>query len=141
MQIKIQRIDKNLDLPRYSKEGDGAMDLRASHDEVIISSQKRLISTGIKMSIPTGHVGLIWDRSSIANDHSLHTLAGVIDSGYRGEVRVLMHNLGSNDVEIKKGMRIAQMLIQPVLNATLVEVDSLDETTRGEGGFGSTGIA
>ena len=93
------------------------------------------------MAIPLGYVGLIWDRSGLAAKHSLHTMAGVIDSGYRGEVGVVMINLGKDEFVVEKGMRIAQIIIQPCLNVDVAEVESLDDDTdRGAGGFGSTGV-
>jgi len=139
MELKIERIDKELELPTYAHEWDAAIDLRSREDVTIGVGRKAIIKTGIKVAIPNGHAGLIWDRSGLAAKHALHTLAGVIDSGYRGEIGVVMINLGENDFKVERGMRIAQMLIQPVLNLRVKEVDSLDETKRGEGGFGSTG--
>ena len=91
------------------------------------------------MAIPQGHVGLVWDKSGISLK-GIHRLAGVVDAGYRGEVRVVMVNLGTEPFEIKPGMKIAQMLIQPVEAPTIVESDTLDDTSRGAGGFGSTGL-
>ena len=92
------------------------------------------------MAIPEGHVGLIWDRSGMAAKHGLHCLAGVVDSGYRGEIGVVMKHLGDEPFTVEKNMRIAQMLIQPVAAATIEEADSLEETDRGKDGFGSTGL-
>ena len=89
--------------------------------------------------IPRSHVGLIWDKSGISL-RGVHKLAGVVDAGYRGEVRVVMANLGREPYEIKAGMKIAQMLVQPVSEVAIVESGSLDDTSRGEGGFGSTGL-
>lgn len=91
------------------------------------------------MAIRAGFVGLIWDKSGISLK-GVHRLAGVVDAGYRGEVQVVMINLGKEPFAIKKGMKIAQMLIQPVVPVEIIESDSLDDTSRGEGGFGSTGL-
>ncbi len=126
-------------MPFFAYEHDAAFDLRASHSEIIRPSEKKIIKTGISMAIPTGYVGLIWDRSGMAAKFSLHTLAGVIDSGFRGEIGVVMFNLGNEEFNIEKNMRIAQMLIQPVVCPTISEVDDLDDSARGEGGFGSSG--
>ncbi len=139
MQIKIQRLDKELELPKYSHEWDAAMDLRSADEGEIQPMEKKIFKAGIKMAIPQGHAGLIWDRSGMAAKHSIHVLAGVIDSGYRGEIGVVMVNLGKEPFKIEKGMRIAQMVIQPVVNMPVTEVEELDETERGDGGFGSTG--
>jgi dUTP pyrophosphatase len=97
------------------------------------------VKTGLAFAIPSGYVGLIWDRSGLAAKHGLHKLAGVIDAGYRGEVGVVLINHGSESFTVEKGMRVAQMLIQSVERVSLTEVEDLDETKRGEGGFGSTG--
>jgi len=91
------------------------------------------------VAVPAGHVGLVWDKSGISLK-SVHRLAGVVDSGYRGEVQVVMINLGAVPFAVRKGMKIAQMLVQPVAAVEVVESDSLDGTSRGEGGFGSTGL-
>lgn len=116
------------------------MDLFSSIDVILKPGENKLIKTGIKMAIPSGYAGLIWDRSGLAAKNSIHVLAGVVDSGYRGEVCVVLKNLGNEDFAVSKNMRIAQMLIQPVASATIKESHSLDETARNEDGFGSTGI-
>ena len=139
MKLKIQKI-ADVEMPFYAHEGDAAFDLRAAEEYVLKPGQKIIVKTGLKMAIPSGHVGLIWDRSGLAAKNGVHVLAGVVDSGYRGEVGVVLKNLGEDDIEITKNMRIAQMLIQPVVTAEIEETESLDESKRGEGGFGSTGI-
>lgn len=96
------------------------------------------IPTGIQVAIPEGYVGLIWDKSGLSLQ-AVHRLAGVIDSGYRGEIRIVMANLAPDPFHIKKGMKIAQMLIQPVSEVEVQEVEALEDTDRGEDGFGSTG--
>ena len=140
MEIKIQRMDKSIELPKYSHEGDAALDLKSSEDYALKPMEQKIFKTGIRMAIPAGNVGLIWDRSGLAAKNSIHTLAGVVDSGYRGEIGIVLINLGKEDFKVEKGMRIAQMLIQPVVNANVVEEDGLDGTKRGDGGFGSTGV-
>ncbi|MBI5065702.1 dUTP diphosphatase [Candidatus Woesearchaeota archaeon] len=139
MGIRVQRIDKTLELPQFARKGDAAFDLRSAVDLVIQPSQKEIIPTGLKVAVPEGYAGLIWDRSGMAAKHSLTTMAGVLDSGYRGEIKIVMINLGKEAVQITKGMRVAQMLVQPVLNMEIEEVEELEDTERGEGGFGSTG--
>ncbi|PIN80109.1 dUTP diphosphatase [Candidatus Woesearchaeota archaeon CG10_big_fil_rev_8_21_14_0_10_30_7] len=140
MKIRIQRVDKNLELPKFAKESDAAFDLRSSVDLLIKPLEKAIIPSGIKIAIPEKHVGLIWDRSGMAAKHSLTTMGGVLDAGYRGEIQIVMINLGKENFQVTKGMRIAQMLVQPVLNHSIEEVENLDETTRGETGLGSTGL-
>jgi len=140
LKVQIQRLDKELDLPDYNHEDDAAIDLRASEAMILGPMEKKAVKTGIKMAIPKGYAGLIWDRSGLAVKNSIHTMAGVIDSGYRGEVGVVLINLSQENFSIDKGMRIAQMLIHPVLNLGVEEVEKLDETKRGEKGFGSSGL-
>ncbi|PLW79416.1 dUTP diphosphatase [Candidatus Woesearchaeota archaeon] len=142
MQISIERLDKELELPNFANEHDAGLDLRSAEDQKLAPGEKKIVKTGIKVAIPEGYVGLIWDRSGMAAKYSMHTMAGVIDSGYRGEVGIVIINLGTEDFYIEKGMRIAQMVIQPVLNTKVIEVNKLaeEETERGAGGFGSSGL-
>ncbi len=140
MELKIKRLDKSVEKPAYIHDYDAAFDLRSSEEKTIKPKEKVIIKTGLSMAIPQGFAGLIWDRSGLAAKHSLHVLAGVIDSGYRGEVGVVMVNLGAEEFIVEKNMRIAQMLIQPVAMPKIVEADELDETSRNKGGFGSTGM-
>lgn len=139
VRLPVSRLDKDLEVPRYANPSDAAFDLRAREEVVIPPGQHVAVKTGLAMAIPQGHVGLIWDRSGLAAKHRVTTLAGVIDSGYRGEVGVVLCNLGETPFTVERGMRIAQMIIQPYVTADLHEVEDLDETDRGEGGFGSTG--
>lgn len=139
IKVKIKKIKDNAIIPKYAHEGDAGVDLYSTEDYTLKPRERVLVSTGISMAIPEGYVGLIWDRSGLAVKNSLHVLAGVVDSGYRGEVCVVLKNLGHEDFNVTEGMRVAQMLIQPVISAIIEESDSLDETSRNEGGFGSTG--
>jgi dUTP pyrophosphatase len=138
LKVKVKRISPEARLPLFSHKGDAGMDLFSVVDDVIQAGEVKPVPTGIQMAIPEGYVGLIWDKSGISL-RAVHRLAGVVDAGYRGEVRVVMANLGKEPFSIKKGMKIAQMLIQPVETVDIVEADELDETSRGQGGFGSTG--
>lgn len=140
MEIKIKKIDKEIELPFYAKEHDAALDLRSAENGLIKAGETRTFKTGLAFQIPKGYVGLVWDRSGLAAKHSIHSMAGVIDAGYRGEVGIVLKNLGTEDFQVEKGMRIAQMVIQPVLNAQVVEVEDLEETERGATGFGSSGL-
>ncbi|MBU4242617.1 MAG: dUTP diphosphatase [Nanoarchaeota archaeon] len=140
VEVKVHRLDKELEMPKYAKLGDAAFDLRSVEDKVILAGKKELIKTGLRVAVPKNHCGLIWDRSGLAAKHSIHCLAGVLDSGYRGEIVVVLHNLGHEDFKVERSMRIAQMLIQPVVNAKLIEVDELDETERSDKGFASSGL-
>jgi dUTP pyrophosphatase len=139
MQLKVKRIVPQAKLPSYGHPGDAGMDLYAAVDYTLAPGAIYAVPTGIKMAIPPGFVGLVWDKSGISLK-GVHRLAGVVDAGYRGEVQIVLINLGAAAFEIKAGMKIAQMLIQPVSAAEVVEAEDLDDTSRGEGGFGSTGM-
>jgi len=139
--IKFQKIHQDAIIPRFAKEGDAGLDLSSVEDYEINPGDHKLVKTGLKMDMPDNHVGLIWDRSGLAYKNAIHIMAGVIDSHYRGEVRIVVKNLGKEIFKVEKGMRIAQILIQPVANNfPIEEVQELDETERGENNFGSTGL-
>jgi dUTP pyrophosphatase len=138
MELRVKKIHKDAKLPLYGHSGDAGLDLFSSVDFVLEKGQVQPIPTGIQVAIPDGYVGLIWDKSGVSL-RGVHRLAGVIDSGYRGEIKVVMINLGDASFIIESGMKIAQMLIQPISIADVVETDDLDDTSRGERGFGSTG--
>jgi dUTP pyrophosphatase len=136
--LRVRKIHPEARLPVYQHPGDAGLDLFSAVDEVLGAGELKAVPTGIQMAIPDGHVGLIWDKSGISLQ-GVHRLAGVVDAGYRGEVKVVMINLGKLPFAIKKGMKIAQLLIQPVVAAEVTETADLDDTSRGDGGFGSTG--
>lgn len=138
MKLAVKRIHPEARLPARGHPGDAGLDLFAVEDGLLAPGEIRPISTGIQIAVPSGHVGLIWDKSGISLQ-GVHRLAGVVDAGYRGEVRVVLANLGTEPFTVSKGMKIAQLLIQPVAAAEVVEADELDSTSRGDGGFGSTG--
>jgi dUTP pyrophosphatase len=106
---------------------------------VIAPGDRAAVPTGLRLEIPDGHVGLIWPRSGLAARHGIDTLAGVVDSDYRGEVRVVLINHGREPFTITRGDRIAQLLVQRVERALFVTTEKISDTTRGSGGFGSTG--
>ncbi len=138
MKLKVKKISKEAKIPLRGHKGDAGLDLFSSEDCKLLPFESRPISTGIKVAIPEGYAGLIWDKSGVSLK-SIHRLAGVIDSGYRGEIKVVLINLGKETFLIEKGMKIAQLLIQQVVDFEAVEVKNLNETIRGEDGFGSTG--
>lgn len=140
MTIKIKKLHPDAKSPSYAHSSDAGMDFYALENTIIQPNERKLIVTGIAMSIPHGYVGLIWDKSGIATKHGVKIMAGVIDAGYRGEIKILVHNLSSQSFAVEKGTKIAQMLIQPVVQKEIIEVAELEETERGEGGFGSTGV-
>lgn len=144
MQLKVKKISKEAVLPNYAHNDDAGMDLFSTEDVLIKKGQRFQIPTGIAMEIPVGHVGLIWDKSGLSHKYGLKTLGGVIDSGYRGEIKVGIINLGDEDYKMEKGHKIAQMIIQQKISAQIVEVEELDdeeagENERGKSAFGSSG--
>lgn len=140
----ILKKNKRAIVPKRATSGSAGMDLCAciDTDVTVKCGEIKMIPTGIAIAMPNSDMGaFIFARSGLATKHGI-TLAnsvGVVDSDYRGEIKVGVINLGTEDYKIKNGDRIAQLVFMPVLNMNLVEVDSLEETSRGEGGFGSTG--
>ncbi|MFQ5481218.1 MAG: dUTP diphosphatase [Nitrospinaceae bacterium] len=126
-------------LPAYAHPGDAGADLRSALDDRLPARGRKLIPTGIRLALPPGHVGLIWPRSGWAVTHGIDCGAGVIDAGYRGEIKVLLFNHSDQEFLIKKGDRIAQLLVQKVETVLFQAVEDIEGTARGEGGFGSTG--
>jgi len=142
--ILIKRLSKNISLPKYETEGSSGMDLTANVNKVIEiqPGKSEIIPTGLALSIPKNYEIQIRPRSGLAakNQISVLNTPGTIDEDYRGEIKVILINLGEKKFTIEKGLRIAQMVLCPIIKAELEEVDELDETKRGSGGFGSTGI-
>lgn len=140
--LTIQRLDKTIPLPEYAYPGDAGLDLRAACDYTLLPEGRAAIPTALRIAIPEGYAGFVLPRSGMAARHGLSVVntPGLIDSQYRGEVTVLAINHDASEpIIIKKGDRIAQLVIVPVSQARLVEVDTLDETERNERGFGSSG--
>jgi len=140
MEIKIKRIDKTIELPIYAKEFDAALDIRSAEEGTIEAGETKVFRTGLAFEIPKGYAGLVWDRGGLAANNSIHTMAGVLDSGYRGELKLVLKNLGKENFKIEKGMRIAQLIIQPIVNVLVKEVEELEKSEREAGHFGSTGL-
>jgi dUTP pyrophosphatase len=139
----MKRLDKGLPLPRYAHAGDAGLDLFSAVDVEIEPGHRALVPTGIAVAIPDGFAGFVQPRSGLALRHglSLVNTPGLIDSHYRGEIKVIAVNLDPvTPISIARGDKIAQLVIQSVARAEPAEVDELDETVRGEGGFGSTGV-
>lgn len=125
-------------LPAHSSLGAAGADLKASEAVTLAPGERAAVATGLHLEIPPGHVGLVWPRSGLAVKHGIDTLAGVIDSDYRGEVRVVLVNHGREPFAIAPGDRIAQLLVQRVEHAHFARA-AVGDTERGQGGFGSTG--
>lgn len=139
MILKVKKLDQGATLPSYSHIGDAGLNMYANETVVINPGQAVKIKTGIALEIPDGYVGLIWDRSGLSTNHRIKSLGGVIDSGYRGESLLGVINLGDVAYTVEKGDKVVQMLIQKVERMDVIESSELSDTSRGEGGFGSTG--
>ncbi len=144
IEVLITRSDPSLSLPAYAKPGDAGADLCSSEDLVIAPGERALVSTGLSIALPDGFAAFVHPRSGLAIKSGIGIVnaPGTIDSGYRGEIKVIVINHDrAEDFVIKRGDRIAQLVIQRVESAQFVEVEVLPESARGAGGFGSTGVA
>ena len=143
-EILIKRLSKNISLPKYQTDGSSGLDLTANIEQKIFIKPGKsvIIPTGLAVSIPKNYEVQIRPRSGLAakNQISVLNTPGTIDADYRGELKVILINLGEKEFKIEKGLRIAQMVLCPVVKAVLKEVNELEDTKRGSGGFGSTGI-
>ena len=142
MRIEVTRLDPDLPLPSYARTGDAGLDLLAAEDVELKPGERAAVATGIAVAIPEGCAGFVHPRSgrALKEGLSVANAPGTIDAGYRGEVKVIVVNLDPNDpIHITRGEKIAQLIIQRVESAELVEVDELPASERGAGGFGSTG--
>jgi len=142
IEIEIKLLDEGLPMPRYQHEGDAGLDLPSRVNYVLGPGERAMIPTGIAVAIPRGYAGFVLPRSGLASRHgiSLVNSPGLVDSGYRGELAIVMINTDRHKpFGINRGDRIAQLVIQQVVEARTVQVKELDDTSRGVGGFGSTG--
>lgn len=141
MPIPLKRLDPDLPMPKRAHLGDGGVDLHAREGVRLEPGQWRAIPTGVAVAIPEGHAGLVTPRSGLAARWGIGVVngPGLVDSGYRGEIMVILINQSSEPVELSRGDRIAQLVVVPIAAEEFVEVDDLSETPRGVGGLGSTG--
>ncbi len=141
MELKIKRLHPDAVMPTYAHPGDSGLDLSASESVILDAGACLVVKTGISIALPAGTEGQVRPRSGLAAKHQVTVLnaPGTIDEGYRGEVGVILINHGKTAFSVEKGMKIAQLVIAPVLRVGVSNVESLDETARGAGGFGSTG--
>lgn len=142
LMIKINKIKENAILPHYAHEGDAGVDLYSAENYVLRPGQITLVSTGIKLAIPKGYEAQIRPKSGLALNHGISVCnsPGTIDSGYRGEIGVIAINHSKEEFKIEKGTKIAQMVFNKIEKAEFEEVKDLDNTKRGQNGFGSTGL-
>ena len=141
LKIKIKKV-ADVKSPYYAHKGDSGVDLYSADDYILKPMERKLISTGIKIAIPPGYEAQVRPKSSLAIEHGIShaNSVGTIDSGYRGEIKVPLINFGDKPYKIEKGKKIGQMVFAKVEEAVFEEVQELDATARGEGGFGSTGM-
>ncbi len=140
MNIQVKKLHPEAKLPNFAHPGDAGMDLYSVVDMVLKPGERASVPTGIAIALPDGYVSLVWDKSGVSHKNGIKTLGGVLDSGYRGEYLIGLINLSQENFEIKVGQKIAQLLIQKVEHPEIEEVEELDETARGDGRFGSTGV-
>lgn len=141
MQLIVKRLDPDLPLPGHAHPGDAGVDLHAAEPVDLPAGERAVVPTGLAVAIPVGWAGLVVPRSGLAARHGVGVVnaPGLIDAGYRGEIKVVLVNHGDEPVAFERAERIAQLVVVPVAGQDLVEVDELPDTTRGDGGFGSTG--
>jgi dUTP pyrophosphatase len=139
MKLKVKKLNPLVKLPAYAHPGDAGMDIFSSEHISLEPGQYLAVATGLAFEIPKGFVGLIWDKSGLSTNHGMKVLGGVIDSGYRGEIRIGIINLSKKVYIFEPGDKVAQMLIQKIEIPKIVEIQLLSETKRGSKGFGSTG--
>ena len=138
--IKCKRLSDKGTLPTRAHKYDAGWDLYSSENLQIVSNHRRTVSTSIALSIPDGYVGLIWPRSGLAVKRGIDVFAGVIDAGYRGEIKICLYNSSGTTVEISSGDRVAQIIFHKLPETNMLEVDDLEDSERGVGGFGSSGV-
>lgn len=139
MKLMIKKLSEDAIVPKQAHEGDAGIDLHTTEDHLLLPEERKMFATGLSFAFPSDYVGLVWDRSGMAAKKGIKTMAGVLDSNYRGELKIVLLNTSEQAIRISKGDRIAQLLIQPIIIPEMQEVDELPESVRGEGGFGSTG--
>ncbi|KRF16098.1 dUTP diphosphatase [Nocardioides sp. Soil796] len=140
--VRIMRLDQDLPLPSYAHDGDAGADLMTTVEVTLAPGERAMVPTGIALALPDGYVGLVHPRSGLAARHGLSIVnaPGTIDAGYRGEVKVMLINLDPHEaVTLRRGDRIAQLVLQRFERADFIESETLDDTARGAGGYGSTG--
>ena len=142
MKLKVKKINPEAIIPGYAHEGDSGMDLYSVENTTIEPGERKTVKTGLAVSLPKGFEAQVRPKSGLAVNHGITVLntPGTVDSSYRGQIMIIVINLGKEPYKVEKGKKIAQMVIARVEKAEVEETDELDETTRSDGGFGSTGL-
>jgi dUTP pyrophosphatase len=137
--VYIKKLEESAIIPTRATDSDAGYDLYSTNDGVVPARGRKVVGTGIAIAIPPGHYGRVAPRSGLAVKRGIDVLAGVVDSGYRGEVGVVLQNLSDEDFPFKKGDRVAQLILEQCNTIGWVELDELEDSVRSDGGFGSTG--
>lgn len=139
VKLKIKKFHEDAKVPSFANDTDAGMDIYSIEDITILPNHRTLVRTGLGMEFPKGYAALVWDKGGIAKN-GVTTLAGVGDAGYRGEYKIVLYNLSSKPYKIKKGQKIAQILIQKIFQPEIELVEEMSDSKRGLGGFGSSGL-
>jgi len=139
MIVNVKKIYPDAIVPQHMREGDAAIDLCSYHDVAIKPWQRLTVGTGVAFALPEGYWGNVRSRSGLSSKHGIEAISGVLDSNYRGELHIILINLSDEEYQIKKGDRIAQMIVMPHAQVETNEVAELSDTNRGDSGFNSTG--
>ncbi len=139
MQIKIKKLHPDVQLPSYAHPGDAGLDLFSLEKYTLQPGERKLFPLGFSLEFEPGYVALLQGKSGLAKKHGIQSLAGVCDAGYRGEYSIILINLGNEPYTFEPGHKLGQLLIVPVMQVALEETTELSDTSRSEGGFGSTG--
>ena len=142
MQVKVKKLTNDAKIPKIEHEGDAGFDLYSNEETTLLPMERKLVGTGISIAFPKGFEAQVRPKSGLAIKHGLTLVntPGTIDASYRGEVKVILINLGKEEYQVEKGKKIAQVVFNKIEEPELIEVNELGETKRGDGGFGSTGL-
>lgn len=139
IKIKVKKLSPDAKLPSYAHAGDAGLDVCSIEETILKPGERRTIKTGISCEMPKGYAFFVWDKSGLSSQHGIKIMAGLIDSGYRGEYQIVLLNTSKKSYKIRSGDKIAQLVLQRIEQAKMMEADKLKESSRGKGGFGSTG--
>lgn len=140
VKLKVKKLHPDAILPHYAHQGDAGLDMYSIENITIAPGERAIVSTGVAIEYPEGYTSLFWDKGGLAAKNGITALGGVFEYTYRGEYKVILLNTSNQPYNIKKGDKIIQLLIQPIITAEVEETQELSETVRGEGRFGSTGL-
>lgn len=140
VKIKVKKLHPDAKLPSYAHDDDSGMDIFSVEEVLIRAGERVIVHTGIAMEYQREYATLVWDKGGMAANHGIKVMGGVFEHTYKGEYMIVLFNSSKEDYIVKKGDKIAQVLVQPIVHAEIEEVEGLKESSRGEGRFGSTGL-